>query len=123
MRRLLVLASLMFVFGLFATVLGLAPLHASETATLCVPDVRPNSAILQGTAFYDMSGNSSLDPGEPGLPGAQLALTQGATTYTTTSGDGARVSFTGVVPGFYSFTEITPPVGYQLADPMTIMIL
>ena len=69
---------------------------------------------MQGIAFYDQNDNRLQDSGEPGLPGAVMALKQGDTTVNTaTSSDNGAFAFGNIQPGVYTLVEQTPPAGYD----------
>ncbi len=77
---------------------------------------------LQGTVYEDLDHDGIQDAGEAGIPGVTLTLTNGTTTYTTTtdaegnyiflgSNDGNGVP-TGLPAGTYTLTE-TQPSGWS----------
>jgi photosystem II stability/assembly factor-like uncharacterized protein len=83
----------------------------TPTAT---PTATPSTGIVTGTAYDDLNRNGELDPGEPGLAGAVLALNRGATElHTATSGPGGAFRIEGVAPGTYTLLEKQPPPGYR----------
>lgn len=67
-------------------------------------------ATLRGTLFSDLDADGTQDPGEPGIPGVTVTLTNaaGATVTTTTDANG-NYEFVGIVPGpGYRVTFDTP---------------
>jgi hypothetical protein len=90
----------------------------TETATPTVtPTATPTTGSVEGIAFHDADGDFSKGPGEPGVPGAVMALkTFGTNTeaYTTTSGADGVFRFNAVAPGQYTLVEKIPPPGYFL---------
>ncbi len=84
----------------------------------------PSTGVVQGTAFDDRNGSGFMDSGEPGLPGAVLALKQGtAEIYSVISGAGGVFRFGAVAPGQYMLIEKVAPPGYQLSSVSLIFYL
>jgi hypothetical protein len=84
---------------------------ASPTITLTGT---PGVGSLEGQAFHDLNGNSWLDDGEPGLPGAVFVLKQGQEIlYAATSQQDGFYRFDSVSPGQYTLLEKSPPPGYR----------
>lgn len=60
---------------------------------------------------------------EETLEGAQFTLTGNGRTYTSNiTGDDGKVTFTAVVPGDYTLTEIKTPVGHETMSPITVRV-
>jgi len=74
-------------------------------------------AAVSGFVYADGDDNGLKEPGEPGIPGVQLALSgtndlsQPVTGVATTDAAGAY-AFTGLRPGTYTVMETTDPAGY-----------
>jgi protocatechuate 3,4-dioxygenase beta subunit len=69
---------------------------------------------LGGTVFDSTNGNGLLDPGEPGVPGVAIRLTQvnpGFQPEVATTDAAGNYSFTNLGPGLYLLTE-TVPAGF-----------
>ena len=61
------------------------------------------TASIGDTIFDDLDGDGTQDPGEPGLVGVTVVLTDsGGGTTTVVTGPGGIYTFTGVIPGAYS---------------------
>ena len=83
----------------------------TPTAT---PTATPSTGVVTGVAYDDLNRNGELDPGEPGLAGAVLALKRGATElHTATSDPAGAFRIAGIVPGTYTLLEKQPPPGYR----------
>ena len=67
-------------------------------------------ASLGDFVFFDINGNGSQDPGEPGLQGVTINLLDGAGNFitSTTSGPNGEYSFAGLAPGSYIVEFVTP---------------
>ncbi|MFN8440445.1 MAG: SdrD B-like domain-containing protein [Caldilineaceae bacterium] len=65
-------------------------------------------AGITGAVYEDLNGNGVHDPGEPGIAGVLILLSNGTTTTTNASG---VYTFTNLTPGTYTITE-TNPSGY-----------
>ena len=74
--------------------------------------------IYSGVVFNDINGNGLKDPGENGIPGVLITLSNGATT---TTGAGGSYSFSNLQPGDYSVTE-TDPSGYSSTTSNTVAV-
>lgn len=61
---------------------------------------------ISGRKFYDANANG-VDDGEPGIAGVKINLTGAATLCAVTATDGSY-SFTGLLPGVYTVTEVKP---------------
>ena len=84
MRRSLVFVFLVSVFGLIATILGIAPLHATGPVTLSAPDARSNSASLEGTALtVSVAHRLALTATPTGAPTATPTRTATPTSTST----------------------------------------
>jgi uncharacterized repeat protein (TIGR01451 family) len=67
---------------------------------------------IVGGVYEDLDGDGVQDPGEPGIPGVLITLSNGMTTTTDATG---AYTFT-VTPGVYTITESTPAGYYSTAD-------
>jgi uncharacterized repeat protein (TIGR01451 family) len=67
---------------------------------------------IAGGVYEDLNANGVQDPGEPGIPGVLITLSNGMTTTTDAAG---AYTFT-VTPGVYTITESTPAGYYSTAD-------
>ena len=108
-----------------ATATGTATATPTATATHTpTPTMTPSHGEISGVAFYDQNGNLLPDAGEPGLPGAVIALTRGNNVVATqTSGSTGQFTFAVVEPGFYTVLEQSPPAGYAPSpNQMTIYV-
>lgn len=72
---------------------------------------------IAGIKFDDANGNGVQDPGEEGLGGVQIVLAGGggATQSVKTGADGS-FSFTNLVPGTFTLSEVVP-AGYRQTTP------
>jgi hypothetical protein len=88
----------------------------TETATPTVtPTATPTTGSVEGIAFADTNGDGIKGAGEPGLPGAVMALKlypSNTEAYTATSGADGVFRFDAVTPGQYKLAEKNPPPGY-----------
>ncbi len=67
-----------------------------------------------GTVYNDLTGNGTLDPGDPGLQGWTVELlANGNVIATTTSAADGSYSFADLSYGVYTIEEITNPGWYQ----------
>ncbi|MFN2167720.1 MAG: SdrD B-like domain-containing protein [Anaerolineae bacterium] len=98
---------------------------ASATATrTATPTATPPHGAVTGLAFFDENGNLAPDEGEPGLPGALLALKAGNTVVATqTSDSNGLFTFAGVEPGYYTLMEQSPPAGYASSPNLVTLAL
>ena len=97
------------------TASGFDPIHLSvtdtDTATVNIP------VTISGGAFYDVSGNGILEPGDPPLPGATFTIktlagqnVQNIFGQCVCPQTGSTFSFTNLFPGSYIITETNPPL-------------
>ncbi|MBX2926230.1 MAG: hypothetical protein KF852_00215 [Saprospiraceae bacterium] len=66
-------------------------------------------SAITGQKYNDLNGNGMRDPGEPVLPGWEIQLTDGVNTFTSTTGPDGYYSFTGIIPGLYTLSEVLQP--------------
>ncbi len=89
------------------------PTPTSTPTRTPTPTATPSTGIINGLAYYDQNNNQYPDNGEPGLPGAVMALKQGNTVVATQTSNGSgNFTFNAVAPGTYSLMEQSPPAGY-----------
>lgn len=69
---------------------------------------------ISGITFDDVNGNGTKDIGEPGLSGWQIRLNGTSQTSTLTDTNGAY-SFTNLLPGSYTVSEVIPSGWIQTA--------
>ncbi|MFK7919557.1 MAG: SdrD B-like domain-containing protein [Ilumatobacter sp.] len=72
--------------------------------------------VIGDTVYFDVNGNGTQDPGEPGVVGQQVELTWPGEdgvlgtpddqTFTTTTGDDGAYTFTGLPDGEYAVTVV-----------------
>ena len=67
-------------------------------------------ASIGDFVWFDINGNGTQDPGEPGLQGVTINLldSAGNLVATTTSGNNGEYSFAGIAPGDYIVEFVTP---------------
>lgn len=66
---------------------------------------------------------TKINKSEETLEGAQFTLTGNGRTYTSNvTEDNGKVTFTAVVPGDYTLTEIETPVGHETMSPITVRV-
>lgn len=82
----------------------------ATTANLTVVASAPASiASIAGNVYHDRNDNGLIDPGEEGIAGVEIRLTQGGTVVATTTTDASgHYSFTNLVPGTYTVVEVHP---------------
>ena len=84
------------------------------TVTPTIPGVANFADALgtvTGTVYLDTNRDGTRTPGEPGIPGVTITLTNpttGATITTTTTAADGSYSFTDLVAGTYKLTETQP---------------
>jgi uncharacterized repeat protein (TIGR01451 family) len=68
---------------------------------------------ISGTVFMDANNNGLQDPGDPGIPGAAVALLDGQGTQlaTSTTDSQGNYTFAGLNPGTYTVLEPAQPAG------------
>jgi SdrD B-like protein len=100
-------------------------LTAGQTVANLLFGNRAAVGMVTGNKFNDVNGNGVSDPGEPGLAGVTIRLTDasGVVRTTTTNASGA-FSFSDVSPGNYVVSEVVPAGFVQTAPaaPGTIAI-
>ncbi|MEZ4766911.1 MAG: hypothetical protein R2844_00590 [Caldilineales bacterium] len=75
------------------------PTPTSTPTNTPTPTATPSTGAITGLAYYDQNGNQFPDNGEPGLPGAVMALKQGNNVVATqTSNASGNFAFNGVAP-------------------------
>ncbi|MCS7239660.1 MAG: PKD domain-containing protein [Candidatus Bipolaricaulota bacterium] len=72
------------------------------------PPFLPAFGVLSGIVFADLNGNSRRDRGEPGVPGAVLALDD----VQVSSGKDGEFRFPARAPGVYTLQVVHTPAGY-----------
>lgn len=75
----------------------------------------PHGTIM-GMKYWDKNCNGKQDPGEPGLPGWTIKVTDGTNTYTTTTDGLGNYYFTNLTPGTWTVSEVQQ-VGWQQSAP------
>ncbi|MEO8083195.1 MAG: SdrD B-like domain-containing protein [Ardenticatenales bacterium] len=75
-------------------------------------------ANISGIVWNDLDGDGLIDPGEPGLPGVKVTLSNGAVAFTNAGG---AYVFTNLLPGGYFVTE-TDLAGYASTTPNVVGI-
>ena len=80
------------------------------TANLTVIANSPGSiASIAGKVYHDRNNNGLVEPGEEGIAGVEIRLTQnGSVIATTLTGANGSYSFPGLAPGTYTVVEIHP---------------
>ncbi len=61
-------------------------------------------ATVHGMKFEDLNANGTKNPGDPPLSGWKIKLT-GSSSYSATTDDSGKYSFSGVLPGSYVLSE------------------
>lgn len=75
----------------------------------------PHNSTISGTVFNDLNMNGKFDPGEPGIAGRTVFLDidgtgkPDATNLSTTTDANGNFSFTGLVAGPYTVSEVITP--------------
>jgi hypothetical protein len=64
------------------------------------------AASLGNLVWHDANRNGRQDPGEPGIPGVTLTLTNGIDSQSTTTAPNGMYGFTGLCPGTYSVSVL-----------------
>ena len=88
-----------------------------------------STASIGDTIFDDLDGDGAQDPGEPGLPGVTVVLTDGGGGTTTAVTDPSGVyTFAGLAPGPYTVTVDGPtlPAGSMpttTASPVAVVLV
>ncbi|MBN1120939.1 MAG: Cna B-type domain-containing protein [Anaerolineae bacterium] len=77
----------------------------------------PGSVI--GVVWNDYNGDGVRDPGEPGIAGVSVVVTDGVNTYNLVTDAGGVYSQLSVVPGTYTVTE-TDPAGFTSTTPNSV---
>ncbi|WP_417912255.1 SdrD B-like domain-containing protein [Candidatus Electronema sp. TJ] len=73
--------------------------------------------VIGDRIWNDANGDGVQDPGEPGIGGVTVTLSDGTNTWTTTTAPDGSYSFPNLPPGNYTVTA-TPPTGTTLTgDP------
>lgn len=81
-------------------------LGCTHTRNIPLPQVSCGSVIISGRVLNDLNGNGQEDPGEPGMAGRQVTLSNPLTT-TFTNSQG-YYTFPAVPTGTYTITTPTP---------------
>jgi hypothetical protein len=94
------------------------------------PTVTPLPGRIEGRVWYDVNGNATIDPGEPGLAGATLRLYDYRHMHPhpplrppVVTGPDGGFEFASVAPGSYVLVETNPP-GYtsRTSDVLSIVV-
>lgn len=81
----------------------------------------PEMEGIHGMKWDDLNGNGVKDPGEPGLPGWEIVLTDSAGNQTSTFTDAnGNYWFVDLPPDFYEVHEVNQPGWVQTAPPNLI---
>jgi hypothetical protein len=105
-----------YVTNIYAVAMGLnaeVSVTGSGLMGLGAPCCQFGSGI-SGQKFYDLNCNGKQDPGEPGLSGWTIQLSNGSNTVTDVNG---YYYFTNLPPGTYTVTEALQPGWTQSAPP------
>ncbi len=94
--------------------LGAYLLHRDSLGGFTIGLVQTGSG--SGSVFNDTNSNGMRDPGEPGLAGRTVLLTGAATDSAVTDSSGAY-TFTGLLPGTYSISQVQQAGWVQSAPP------
>jgi uncharacterized repeat protein (TIGR01451 family)/LPXTG-motif cell wall-anchored protein len=120
-----------------ATAVGILTNTASVTATQPDPDLTNNQAsastnvsqvaasgIIGDTVWLDSNANGIQDPGEPGIAGVTVMLTNTATGVTTiaVTNDNGKYLFSALAGGTYTVQVVlsTVPPGHTATTPTTV---
>ncbi|WP_232056120.1 SdrD B-like domain-containing protein [Tuwongella immobilis] len=66
------------------------------------------TGAITGTVYLDTNNNGVQDPGEVGLIGVEVSVTNGQSTFVTLTDANGNYSFTNLIPGDYTVTETQP---------------
>jgi len=105
-----------------------APTSIPTRLPTAVPPTAALVGTVEGTVFNDLNANGIQDPGEPGIQGVSVVVTdsQGATLTLTTDANGKYTTTVPVGPTVTDIVESTLPPGYQQTagtDPTTLVVL
>lgn len=89
---------------------------ASSSLAFDKPHCCDPKGTIMGMKFWDRNCNGKRDPGEPGLPGWTISVTNGTNTYTTTTDALGNYYFTNLPPGAWTVSEIQQ-TGWQQTAP------
>ena len=106
---------------------GVAQIVLAATATRTDVDFGyDGDSTLSGSVFNDLNNNGVRDVGEPGIPGVTVRLTgtdvfgrpignpdTGNAEFLAITDANGDYSFTTIVPGTYTLTEVNQPEGYN----------
>ena len=89
----------------------ITPTGTSTSTSTPTVTPTPSTGVIAGQVWNDLNGNGLKDIGEPGLPGATIALLdklQNELQSWVTAGNG-NYQFSGLEPGTYIVRETNPP--------------
>ncbi len=89
---------------------------ASSNLAFDKPQCCDPHATIMGMKYWDKNCNGKQDPGEPGLPGWTIKVTDGTNTYTTTTDGLGNYYFTNLTPGTWTVSEVQQ-IGWQQSAP------
>jgi RHS repeat-associated protein len=92
-------------------VLDLDGLHLYAQTEEINGTIVSGSAVISGEVYDDISGSGSIAPGDPGLAGWTVNLTNTATgdIITTTTDSNGNYTLSGVTAGSYTLSEVVQP--------------
>jgi len=89
---------------------------ASSNLAFDKPHCCDPKGTIMGMKFWDKNCNGKQDPGEPGLPGWTITVTNGTNTFTTTTDALGNYYFTNLPPGTWTVSEVQQ-IGWQQSAP------
>lgn len=111
----------------FLLAVGAALLIGTQTPAVWATDAHsparqtvPPARSIGGTVFDDQNRNGELDPGEPGIPGVSIRLTNTGMVSDTMTNVLGNYEFLDLMAGeIYTVTETDPP-GYASTTPNVV---